>query len=109
MVPIILSAALAPLTPLFRHEHIYSEELNERLLRSDKLPKDEREMRCWLGRTRVVVCTLSMLSSPRLEQAGLFKLVPVTKFVVDEASQINIGELMVQLPNCPIALVADSI
>lgn len=40
----------------------------------------------------VVLCTLSMLSSFKLHQLGVFKRVPLKKIVVDEASQIEIGE-----------------
>lgn len=36
-----------------------------------------------------------MLSNPGLEKCGLFKLVPVERLIVDEASQIRIFEFLV--------------
>jgi hypothetical protein len=52
-------------------------------------------MKEMIGSSKVILCTLSMLSNPRLEESGLFDLIPVSKLVVDEASQLNIGEFMV--------------
>ena len=43
----------------------------------------------------VVLCTLSMLSNPKLADCGLIDILPVTSLVIDEASQIDIFEFMV--------------
>ena len=48
---------------------------------------------------RVVLCTLSMLSNPALDNCGVYRLLPLEVLVVDEASQIDVTEFMVrQLP-----------
>ena len=78
-----------------RHEHIYSQKIRDSLVRSDQIPKEKADLRKVIGSARVVLCTLSMLSNQRLEDSGFFDLVPVRKLVVDEASQVNIGEFMV--------------
>jgi hypothetical protein len=43
----------------------------------------------------VVLCTLSMLSNPKLVDCGLFDILPVNSLVIDEASQIDVFEFMV--------------
>jgi hypothetical protein len=43
----------------------------------------------------VVLCTLSMLSNPKLADCGLIGILPVKSLVVDEASQIDVFEFMV--------------
>jgi hypothetical protein len=42
----------------------------------------------------VVLCTLSMLSNPKLD-CGLLGILPVNSLVIDEASQIDVFEFMV--------------
>ncbi|KAI0264462.1 P-loop containing nucleoside triphosphate hydrolase protein [Gloeopeniophorella convolvens] len=42
--------------------------------------------------TQVILCTLSMISSKRLQSSGLMRLVPISNVVIDEASQIEIGQ-----------------
>jgi hypothetical protein len=44
-----------------------------------------------------VLCTLSMLSNPKLADCGLIGILPLATLVVDEASQIDIFEFMVIL------------
>ncbi|KAF4611643.1 hypothetical protein D9613_003986 [Agrocybe pediades] len=39
--------------------------------------------------SRIILCTLSMLSNPALQDNGTFDIVPVDKLVIDEASQIS--------------------
>ena len=36
-----------------------------------------------------------MLSNPILDDSGLYDLVPLDRLVIDEASQIDVGEFMV--------------
>jgi regulator of nonsense transcripts 1 len=43
----------------------------------------------------LVLSTLSMLSNPKLDENGLFNLIPMRSLIVDEASQIDVFEFMV--------------
>lgn len=47
---------------------------------------------------KVVLCTLGTLSNPKLQEKGIFELVPVEHLVVDEASQIGVVNYLVSLP-----------
>lgn len=67
------------------------------LVRSDELPDDPRGLERVILDSRIILSTLSMLSNPALDNNGLFKLVPVEKLVIDEASQINIFEYLVRV------------
>ena len=76
-----------------RHEHLY-EGIEDDLIQTDDFghgfdPKN------YLGTTKVVLCTLSMLSNTALYETGVFKYLPVERLVVDEASQIDTFEFMV--------------
>jgi len=42
--------------------------------------------------SRVILCTISMLSTNRLTQLGFTKIVPVQTVIIDEASQIDAGD-----------------
>ncbi|KAE9391146.1 hypothetical protein BT96DRAFT_832490 [Gymnopus androsaceus JB14] len=75
------------------HEHIY-EKLQERLMRTDKLPADRPKMSQVIGSSRVILSTLGLLSNPVLAEKGIFDIVPVERLIVDEASQINVFEYM---------------
>ena len=44
--------------------------------------------------SRVILCTISMLSSNRLMQLGFTKIVPVQTVIIDEASQIEAGDYL---------------
>lgn len=48
-----------------------------------------------IGGSPVILCTLSMLSNPILDDRRVYKLVPLERLVIDEASQIDIREFMV--------------
>ena len=41
---------------------------------------------------KVILCTISMLSKPGLKKKGITRIVPLNTLVIDEASQIEIGE-----------------
>ena len=41
-----------------------------------------------------MLCTISMLSSGRLMQCGFTKVVPVQTVIIDEASQIEVGDYL---------------
>ena len=62
---------------------------------SDELPKTQGEVARMFGDVTVVLCTLSMLSNPKLKECGLIRVIPVTSLVIDEASQIDVFEFMV--------------
>lgn len=47
--------------------------------------------------SRVILCTLSMLSHPMLMRTGITRLVPLEVVLVDEASQIEIGDFLPML------------
>jgi len=44
--------------------------------------------------TRVILCTISMLSAQRVMDCGFTKLVPVQTIIIDEASQIEAGDYL---------------
>ena len=43
---------------------------------------------------RVILCTISMLSTSRLMQRGFTEIVPVQTIIIDEASQIEVGDYL---------------
>ncbi|KAK7033222.1 regulator of nonsense transcripts 1 [Favolaschia claudopus] len=77
-----------------RHEHLY-EKINPNLIRSDKLAKDIVGVDRQLLDSRVILCTLSMLSNPCL--SNVTRLVPVRTVIVDEASQVEVGDFLPML------------
>ncbi|PBK61096.1 P-loop containing nucleoside triphosphate hydrolase protein [Armillaria solidipes] len=77
----------------FEHEHIYT-KVKDKLLRVDRLPKNQKNLRRTIGKSSIMLSTLSMLSNPALDQNGMFNLVPPKSLVVDEASQINVFDYM---------------
>ncbi|KZV73022.1 P-loop containing nucleoside triphosphate hydrolase protein, partial [Peniophora sp. CONT] len=70
------------------HDHLY-QGLDRNIIESGQFPKTPGGFRDAVGGVQVILCTLSMLSNPRLP--GFFKLVPLIHLVIDEASQIEIG------------------
>jgi superfamily I DNA and/or RNA helicase len=50
-----------------------------------------------LGGSRVILCTLSMMSSEQVVKCGFSELVPVETMIVDEASQVEIGDYLIPL------------
>jgi hypothetical protein len=79
---------------LLRHEHIY-DKVERHLLRSDEFPQAPNDMERAIGGSPVILCTLSMLSNPILDDRRVYELVPLERLVIDEASQIDVGEFMV--------------
>lgn len=43
---------------------------------------------------RVLLCTTSMLSTDRLMERGFTEIVPVQTIIIDEASQIEVGDYL---------------
>jgi regulator of nonsense transcripts 1 len=79
---------------IFRHEHLY-QSIEEKLIRSDALPKNKVGMERLILSSKVILCTLSMMLHPPLHDNGIFDLVPPRCLVIDEASQVNAFEFMV--------------
>ncbi|KAJ7475948.1 hypothetical protein FB451DRAFT_263303 [Mycena latifolia] len=73
------------------HEHLY-EKINPNLIRSDELVDDLVATDRQLLGSKVVLCTLTMLSSPRI--STITRIVPLQMVVVDEASQVEIGNYL---------------
>lgn len=72
----------------FRHEHLY-EKIGPKIIVSDKFPKTTSDAESKLEGAKVILCTLSMLSNPKC--SVFTTVVPVETVIVDEASQIEIG------------------
>ncbi|KAK7681802.1 hypothetical protein QCA50_015149 [Cerrena zonata] len=76
------------------HEHLYS-KIEANVIRSDKFsPRNAANTMRRLAGSRVILCTLSMLSHPALDNAGVFETVPVDTVILDEASQIEVGDYL---------------
>lgn len=80
-----------------RHEHLY-ERLEHCFIRSDSFGGGAVTVSRLLinehtnEHTRVILCTLSMLSNPRIEE--FTRQVPVQTVIFDEASQIEVGDYL---------------
>jgi len=61
------------------------------MIESDDFGKTLLENERLLSGSRVILCTVSMLSTDRLAQCGFTKIVPVQTIIIDEASQIEAG------------------
>jgi hypothetical protein len=75
---------------LSRHEHLYG-RIKENIIVSDKFTKSGPIQRALQG-TQVILCTLSMISNPKLQRVGVTQAVPVVNVIIDEASQIEVGQ-----------------
>jgi AAA domain len=74
-----------------RHDHLYN-NIKGNVIDSSQLGRNPQDARKLFGTARVIICTLSMLSQPRLAECGLMDdLVPPETLIVDEASQIEIS------------------
>jgi hypothetical protein len=78
----------------YRHEELYT-GIEDSVIRADELPNTHREVSMAFSDVTVVLCTLSMLSNPKLDTCDLFAVVPLRSLVIDEASQIDVFEFMV--------------
>ncbi|KAI0078806.1 hypothetical protein K474DRAFT_1683625 [Panus rudis PR-1116 ss-1] len=78
------------------HEHLYH-RIEENMIRSDDFNPHKIDMRTLLDGCHVILCTLSMLSHPRLMEAGFTRFIPVETVIVDEASQIEVGDYIPML------------
>ncbi|KAI0784597.1 AAA domain-containing protein, partial [Abortiporus biennis] len=74
------------------HEHMYG-KIEENIIRGDTFKLfSVAGLQVALDGCRVILCTISMLSHPLLVSAGFTQLVPLDTVIVDEASQIEIGD-----------------
>ncbi|KAJ3521700.1 hypothetical protein NM688_g8981 [Phlebia brevispora] len=73
------------------HEHLYH-RIESNIIRSDEFADQLVGTDRLLAGSRVILCTLSMFSHPRLSPSGFTSLVPVETVIIDEASQIEIGD-----------------
>ncbi|KAJ7158637.1 AAA domain-containing protein [Mycena filopes] len=64
------------------HEHLYADKLERNLVR----PND------YFSVPKIILCTLSMLSNPRI--SAFTRVVPIETVIVDEASQVEIGNFL---------------
>jgi hypothetical protein len=90
MVSCKFNGRVVVLTASLRHEHLYG-KVRENIIVSDKFPKPGA-LRKTLQGTQVILCTLSMISNPKLQDVGLTQAVPVINVIIDEASQIEVGQ-----------------
>jgi superfamily I DNA and/or RNA helicase len=77
------------LTSDVRHEHLY-EKTEHKMIRTDSLPETRLEAQRMLLGARVILCTSATLLNERL--ANIAAVAPVETLIMDEASQIEIGD-----------------
>jgi len=75
------------------HEHLY-EKIENNVIVSDSFSDSAVTMERRLEGSRVLLCTLSMFSHPLLMRTGITRLVPVETVLIDEASQIEVGDYL---------------
>ncbi|KAJ7576716.1 P-loop containing nucleoside triphosphate hydrolase protein [Mycena floridula] len=75
------------------HEHIY-ERIQRNTLRVDELPKHKVALVSALCGSRIILSTISALSNPGLDDNHMFRIVPVERLVIDEASQIGVFDYL---------------
>ncbi|ETW83206.1 hypothetical protein HETIRDRAFT_444627 [Heterobasidion irregulare TC 32-1] len=73
------------------HEHLYK-QISRNLIPSSDFPRGPTQLGKTLDGSQVLLCTLSMLSNSRLRDVGFIRAVPLTTLIIDEASQIEIGD-----------------
>jgi regulator of nonsense transcripts 1 len=73
-----------------RHEHLYK-KIKDNIILSSNLHKQD-SLKKTLKDSQVILCTLDMLSNLRLQESELTLAVPIINVVIDEASQIEIGQ-----------------
>ncbi|RXW22819.1 hypothetical protein EST38_g3023 [Candolleomyces aberdarensis] len=73
------------------HEHLY-EKVEGNLIRTDSLPDDPLAAQRLLLGARVILSTLSNIINQKM--AEITRVVPVETLVIDEASQIDVGDYL---------------
>ena len=74
-----------------RHEHLYK-KVERNLIRTDSLPDDVLAAQRLLLGSRVILSTLSNLLNTKM--ANITRVAPVKNLVVDEASQVDVGDYL---------------
>ncbi|KAH9178234.1 P-loop containing nucleoside triphosphate hydrolase protein [Lactarius sanguifluus] len=74
------------------HEHLYR-NIAKYVIRTDELPKPNALKKVLQG-VQVVLCTLDTITNPKLREMEFTGTVPVNSVVIDEASQIEIGQYL---------------
>ncbi|KAI9461671.1 P-loop containing nucleoside triphosphate hydrolase protein [Lactarius psammicola] len=74
------------------HEHLY-EKIERYVIRTDDLPKPGVLKKVLQG-VQVILCTLDTISNPKLREMEFTQAIPVNSVVIDEASQIEIGQYL---------------
>jgi AAA domain len=74
-----------------RHEHLYRKISKNMIVTDNRFPKPSALQKTLQG-SQVILCTLSMISNPRLQEVGLTQVVPIINVIIDEASQIEVGQ-----------------
>lgn len=70
------------------------EKIQDKVIESGAFQKEVIGNGRLLGGARVILCTMSMLSNKRVIEGGFTTLVPVQTLIVDEASQIEVGDYL---------------
>jgi len=76
-----------------RHEHLY-QAIRDNMMESGDFKHTAQENERLLLGVRVILCTISMLSTERIRFCGFTKIVPVQTIIIDEASQIEVGDYL---------------
>jgi superfamily I DNA and/or RNA helicase len=74
---------------LVRHEHLY-EKIEQRVVVSSDFPNDLVGAQRLFLDAKVILCTMSMMTHPSIPMFS--KLISVSNVIVDEASQIYLGD-----------------
>ncbi|KAH9058402.1 P-loop containing nucleoside triphosphate hydrolase protein [Lactarius vividus] len=74
------------------HEHLYK-NISKYVICTDDLPKPNALKKVLRG-VQVILCTLDTISNPKLQETGFTETVPVNSVVIDEASQIEVGQYL---------------
>ena len=79
-----------------RHEALYN-GIEDVVIRTDQIPDECQDVATMFRGITLVLCTLSTLSNPKLDDCGLLDLIPMRSLVIDEASQIDVFDFIVTL------------
>lgn len=79
-----------------RHDHLYT-DIRKSVTDSWELPKSRQKAKIWLGNARVILCTITMLSSDAMLKTLVEHEAPPHTLIVDEASQLDITSYLIPL------------
>ena len=80
-----------------RHEHLY-EKIKDYVVESVNLPNSMIDTKKMLGGAQIILCTLSMFTSKRMDTCGLTRALAVPEIlIVDEASQVLVNDYLTGL------------